>query len=105
MLKRPITPEEVASNKASQIPEVVFEVFNALILETIGSGRVATIYEHDVVQRLKEVGVDSREVYKKGWLDVEGAYRDVGWKVTYEGPTYAQKFPSPRLTFAMTASQ
>jgi hypothetical protein len=100
----PIKPEEVARNKAAQIPEAVFKVFNALILEKIGSGHVATFPQSDVEKRLKEAGINISEAYDKGWLDVEGVYRKVGWKVVYDKPGYNESGPAT-FTFTKPSKQ
>lgn len=79
----PIKPSEVKRI----IPEVVFDCFNQLINERFISGE-AVIRQADVVALLKSKGFDHDDVYKKGWLDVEDAYRAAGWKVDYEKPGF-----------------
>ena len=104
MLNRPIKPDEIPEHKATQIPDEVFNVFNELILENIGTGRAATILQNDVLDRLKDVGIDRREAFKKGWLDVEGAYRREGWVVMYDKPGYNEDYPAT-FTFKMPSKK
>jgi hypothetical protein len=90
---RPIRPSEVAKEKSKAIPGVVFEVFNQLIAENF-SNRHAIIKMEDIVNRLELKGLDRKEMYSKGWLDVEGVYREAGWKVVYDQPAYNESYPA-----------
>lgn len=87
-MTKPITPDEVERGK--YIPPVVIEAFNELIAE--GGGRVL---QKDVVARiLAKAGgaITSEEIFKKGWLDVEGMYREAGWNVVYDKPAYCETY-------------
>lgn len=35
-----------------------------------------------------EPSVTRRQIFERHWLDVEDAYREAGWGVTYEKPSY-----------------
>lgn len=85
----PITPEEAVEETI--IPDVVFEVFNALILENL-SDKSARVVQDKVVKALVQKGLKENEIYKKGWLDVEDAYRKAGWGVEYHKPSYRDSF-------------
>lgn len=78
---KPITPKK--ADKLLNIPDVVFETFNALIWENY-TGRSATFSQSDVMARLHNAGL--RKIFERGWLNIEPHYRAVGWKVTYEKP-------------------
>lgn len=87
-MTKPITPDETESGK--HIPPIVIEAFNELIRE--GGGRVL---QKDAVALIlvKAAGaVTLEEIFKNGWLDVEGAYRKAGWKVVYDKPAYCETY-------------
>ncbi len=88
----PIKPGDVISAKAKQIPDQVFEVFNELITEK-WDGRCALVKQTDVVERIVEkYGATREEIFAKGWIDVEDAYRSVGWSVEYDKPGYNENY-------------
>jgi hypothetical protein len=86
-MTKPITPDEAESGK--HIPDEVFEAFNELIAEGDGD-----VLQKDVVLRiLAKIPDTTREqIFKKGWLNVEPAYRKAGWKVTYDKPGYCETY-------------
>lgn len=86
---KPITPDDLASGRGKNIPDQVIEAFNELIAET--GGRVL---QDDVVKRIlaKMPIVERYEVFKKGWLDIEGIYGEAGWKVVYDKPGYNETY-------------
>lgn len=83
----PIKPSEIGKYKTGVIPEVVFEVFNRHIALNYNFGS-ATVDQDDVVDSLVREGFSRNEIYDSGWLNVEEAYRAVGWKVEYSKPGY-----------------
>jgi len=89
----PMSPEEVTTRKASMIPEVVFEVFNELIARG-WNGRETTIRQDEVVARLEAAGIASSRIFAEHLLDVEDAYRALGWKVVYDKPAYCETYPA-----------
>ena|SRR3989344_552940 len=95
---RPITPGEIAKTKRVSIPDEVFEAFNELIVEHF-SGNSATIRQADVVALIEKKGLDCKDIFKKGWLNVEGVYGKAGWSVTYDKPGYNEIYPA---TFTFT---
>lgn len=86
-MSRPISPRDVALEKAKQIPAAVFDAFNAEI-GTRFDGQSATVKQEAIVARLVAAGLKRSEVFDKGWLNVEEVYREVGWRVHYEKPGY-----------------
>lgn len=86
----PITPQEVAAEKARTFPAAVFEVFNALIAASF-VGDKATIRQSDVMRRLADAGIAQSDVHRNGYLNVEEAYRAAGWHVTYDKPGYNEE--------------
>ncbi|MFA6421911.1 MAG: hypothetical protein WCV92_00700 [Candidatus Buchananbacteria bacterium] len=89
----PIKPSDVAKQKQASFPNEVLEAFNQLIAEKFNNG-YATIRQDDVVAILVAKGLNRPEIFKKGWLDVEGIYRKAGWKVAYDKPAYNESYPA-----------
>lgn len=95
----PISPDE--ARRANPIPDAVYEAFNELIVECDG-----VVYQEEVVERilLKMPELENdRSIYKKGWLNVEDAYREKGWDVTYDKPGYNETY-RPYFRFAKRRS-
>jgi hypothetical protein len=89
----PIKPSEVGIVQQRNIPEPVFEAFNELIAENWSiSG--ATIRQDDVVARVmgKIEGLTRSDIFARGWLNVEEAYRREGWIVEYDKPGYNESY-------------
>ncbi len=86
-MTKPITPSEVASG--THIPDEVIAAFNELIAE--GSGNVK---QGAVVTRImaKMPDVTRSQIFERGWLDIEGAFRKAGWKVEYDKPGYCESY-------------
>jgi hypothetical protein len=98
----PIKPGEVADAIRRTIPDEVFEAFNELIAENwCISG--ATMKQEDVVARIRtKLNTTAAEMHKRGWLNVEEAYREAGWCVEYDKPGYNESYPA---TFTFKASR
>jgi hypothetical protein len=95
----PIKPKEVQSKKDAALPEEVFEIFNALITEH-WDGRSANFSQDEAVKRIaKALDISRGEAFKKGYLDVESAYRKAGWKVLYDKPGFNEEYEA-NFTFA-----
>ena len=89
----PIKPGEATKRKVIDFPDAVLESFNQLIAQNL-SGTYSTVLERDVVALMVGKGLNSDEIYKNHWLDVEGMYRAAGWKVTYDKPGYNESYPA-----------
>lgn len=87
----PVTPEQVAKKKGQHIPKVVFDAFDALIIQNYADGK-SVVIQSEVVERVKK----TRQDFNSDWLNVEAAYEAIGWTVDYDKPayneTYAAKF-------------
>ena len=98
----PIKPSEV--DKTKTIPEAVFEVFNHLIIEH-WNGNEAVLSQEEVVARAaKALGCERHVLFSRHYLDVEDAYRKVGWDVSYDKPGYSETGPAI-FTFRRTKKQ
>src|SRR3954462_13759959 len=95
-----ITPQEAIKGKTNTIPSVVFEVFNDLIKENLG-GKSSSFQQDSVVRRLEKRGLERTEIFNKGWLDVEPAYRKAGWIVDYDKPGFNECYPAT-FTFSIS---
>ena len=88
----PIKPKEVQGKKNESIPEEVFEVINAMILED-WDGRSATVSQIEAGRRAAKVlGITTGELYKRKLLDIEDIYRKAGWKVEFDKPGYNESY-------------
>lgn len=90
---KPISPKDVTGERAKQIPDSVLGAFNALIAQNFRNGS-ACVLQDDVVARLEERGLNRREIFDKGWLDVEDLYRNAGWYVQYDKPGFSESYPA-----------
>lgn len=97
-MTEPIRPDIAFARKKETIPDEVFEVFNELIVENLKPNGKATFNQSDVTERLSTRGIEPKEAFDRGWLDVEGAYEDIGWYVQYDSPGY-NEFYSASFTF------
>lgn len=52
------------------------------------------IKQDEIVQMLLTIkpGLERSEIFDKGWLDIESAYRKAGWHVEYDKPGYCETY-------------
>lgn len=86
-MAKPISPSEVAAVQTATIPDAVFEAFNEAIAARF-DGTVAVVVQDDLVNRLVAQGFYRHEIFARGWLNIEEAYRQTGWDVVYDRPAY-----------------
>lgn len=93
-MSEPIKPEDIVNLKEKVIPDAVFAVFNALIVEN-WNGYNAT-FRQKVAAELIATKLDTTisELYDKHYLDVEDIYRKAGWIVKYDKPAYCESYPA-----------
>tara|TARA_R110000851_G_scaffold16580_1_gene53902 strand:- start:4 stop:300 length:297 start_codon:yes stop_codon:yes gene_type:complete len=90
-MTQPIKPEEVKATTA-HIPDYVIKSFNELIGEN-WNGSSAKFTQDEVIERVvSKHDISSDEIFMKGYLNVEPAYRELGWKVFYDKPTYCETY-------------
>jgi len=92
--ENPISPKEAKAGRA--FPDAVYEAFNELIVE--GRGHVR---QRDAIARIlsKMPDIDQNTIFKKGWLDIEDAYRAKGWDVIYDKPGFNEHHYEPFFKF------
>lgn len=89
----PIRPSEIDSEKTKTFPDAVFEAFNELITQNFENGS-AVVRQDKVVTLMVKKGLDSSEIFDKGWLNIEDVYRKAGWRVEYDSPGYNENYPA-----------
>lgn len=93
-MTNPITPEELASEKAKYFPDAVIECFNRAIALNF-NGTSSTVVAKNVRDEIAEaLNIDKSEVSRRRYLDVEPIYRDAGFDVKYVRPDYTESFDS-----------
>lgn len=91
-MTQPITPQEVGTGAFEHLPEEVIEIFNGFI-EDKWNGKESFFTQDEVMEALEERFMLNREVlFDRRYLDVEGVYRNAGWKVQYESPSIGESF-------------
>ena len=94
---KPITPKEVEQNIV--FPDEVISAFNKLIQENYRSAnKEARFLQDEIVnQIIINLGRENnssarREMFDKGYLDVEELYIKTGWDVRYNKPSIGEDF-------------
>lgn len=96
---KPISPEDAVKKKQEAIPAFVIQAFNEVIIANISDSGYANFKQDEVLRVvMSKGGVSSKEVFEKGWLDVEPIFRKAGWKVDYDKPGYNESY-SANFTF------
>lgn len=95
----PVSPDEIGAIRHAVIPERVFDMFNELINRN-WDGRKSIVYKRIIMEKILEGTTLSREkVYSNGWLEIDDLYREKGWIVIYNKPSY-NEFYEPYWTFS-----
>ena len=90
----PISPDAVQKAKNESIPEVVYEVFNAQIVKN-WDGKSAVVRQDEIIDILVgDKHLERSDIFGNNWLDVEYAYRELGWVVIYDKPGYNEDYPA-----------
>lgn len=103
-MTKPLSPFEVSQlNKKfrkDRIPPEVVEVVNMMLIEEYEEGRVITLLQRDIMEKVETVlKIGRHEIYNKKFLDFEDVFRAVGWKVEYIKIAYNESGePSFRFT-------
>jgi hypothetical protein len=97
MSMKPLRPNEAIALKKGQRPDAIMIAFNQEISSKIivATGK-AKVLQKDVIARIKKAlpNIPSQDLFDKGWLDVEGEFREAGWEVKYEKPARDESFDS-----------
>jgi hypothetical protein len=86
---KPLTPEEVYSQKVDAIPAEMIQAVNNCLKKHYNGGRCGIKQDEimDVFLKLRPE-VDRHTVYDNKWMDFEPIFEQVGWKVEYDKPSY-----------------
>ncbi len=93
-MTKPLSPDEIGIFAAQAFPEYVFTAVNKLLARATNG----KIYQKNVIEAILEeasaagVILSRSDIFAKGYLDFEEAYRAVGWKVTYDKPAYNESY-------------
>ena len=89
----PITPAEAMKAKTQAIPPEVFEVFDELITRDISLTGTAMVDQDEAVTMIaSKLNIHRSVVFANKWMDVEEAYRQLGWVVNYDKPAYYESY-------------
>lgn len=89
-----LSPQAVAeaAAKGLNIPAVVVEAVNALLLRNASSNRIVLKQREVVAEVQTRTQVTTAEIYANKWLDFEPYYRAAGWQVEYDKPAYCESY-------------
>lgn len=91
----PIKPSEVGKHQLVLLPDFVMEAFNGMIASRCVNGR-AKFTQDEVITAIIACCttqlITRKMVFDNHWLDIEAAYREMGWKVEYTKPDYTESF-------------
>lgn len=89
---KPISPEELPKQKRLQIPDIILDVVNKLIVKNWNaSSREAIVYQKEILNEIGE-RLDHDKIFDNHWLDIEDIYREQGWIVVYDAPAYCESY-------------
>lgn len=94
----PITPDDIVSEKAKQLPDAVIEVFNYFIARNYVGSQAVVKQEDVVVMLVEKLQIERRAVFDKRYLSVKSLYENAGWDVEYDKPAYNEHY-DPTFTF------
>ena len=64
-----------------------------MIVEHLDEQRHAKFTQSDVLKRIRKLGdVETTQIFRSKWLDVEPLYRSNGWTVIYDKPAYNEDY-------------
>lgn len=86
---KPLSPADVVKRSSQTFPPEVIECFNQLILEK-WNGTQAQVNQKEALERISQVlKTTTQNILDSGYLDIETAFRKVGWSVRYEKGDYS----------------
>lgn len=103
---KPIKPEEIIEKKINAIPDAMFQAVNELLARN-WNGTQSVIRKEELLDLYFFITGETKDrpaydkIYKFHWLDFEDAYREAGWYVDYEQPSYGDSDFEPYYTFKM----
>jgi hypothetical protein len=100
MAVNPISPQEALDLKITDIPDVVIETVNKMLIEKMTKSGHIVLLQKDICDRIcaASPGMTKSVIYANNWLDFEPFYEKAGWKVAYDKPAYCESY-EPTFTF------
>lgn len=83
MTVKPISPSDIVSEKAKNIPDTVIQTFNTMITKYFSSGK-ATFGQEELIEYLVDNEVPKENIFKFNWLNVEPIFEAAGWEIKFE---------------------
>ena len=98
---RPITPAQASKKAAVNFPNEIINAVNNLISEKFSGRESVSIKQKDIISEARRLGLEipDRELFDKGYLNLEPVYRKAGWTVGYEKPSYGDSDFDAYFTF------
>lgn len=91
---QPITPDEVVKAKKNSLPDEVIACFNDMIVQK-WNGHSSMVIQTEVVRRIADsLHITQKDVYGRGYLEIEDIYRKIGWNVVYDKPAFNENYPA-----------
>lgn len=93
-MTKPLSPDEIGMFAANAFPAYVFEAVNKLLARSTSGKLYQNAVIEEIISQASKAGVDltRSDIFDKGYLDFEQAYRAVGWKVSYDKPGYNESY-------------
>jgi hypothetical protein len=88
----PITPQEVQLKRKKVFPKEIIDVFNSFIILN-WNGQKSVVKQSSIINYIKaKMDITDEEIFDKHYLDIEEIYKEVGWVVEYNKPTWDETF-------------
>lgn len=87
---KPIKPEEIVQNLDKLIPSVVIESVNELLMKKFRNTGSVKILQKEIIELVisKDNSLTRTKIYDDKMMDFEELYRQNGWVVKYDSPSY-----------------
>jgi len=86
-----ISPEDV--DLTNVIPKYVTDAVNKLIRKNYRGNGSFTIKQKDIISEIKKTNnISSQHLFDNHYLDFEDVYREQGWSVSYDKPSYGDSY-------------
>lgn len=101
-MNKALSPKEAITRAKNEVPELVFQAWNNLIVENLkvqgGKASSEFLLEELANQITLIMSISYEQAKQNGWFDLEDIFRDKGWKVEFDRPGYNESY-SPKFTF------
>lgn len=92
----PLTPNLLREEHAKSLPAYVIDSVNHLLKKKYNQSLYITISQDAIVNEIMtRGGVERQTIFDENMLEIEYAYKQFGWKVSYDSETkyftFAQK--------------